>query len=615
MVTRLNVVIARLALALGLVTAVLSPAIGAETIRHAYALVGVPKYPVGFAATDYADPSARTGGHVRVGALGTFDSFNIALAGVKGNIAPFVFNLFEPLMGVSLDEPATQYGLLAEHVVVPDDISSATFRIRAGARWHDGRPVTPEDVIFSFETLKTMSAQFNRYYRDVVEARQTGERDVTFLFGVRHSRILPFVVGELVILPKHWWTGRDAAGMPRDVQQTTLEPPLGSGPYRVAAFEPGRSVTFERVRDYWGAAVPLRRGTENFDGLTVEMFRDDTVLFEAFRAGRLDFRRELDLKRWATGYDLAATRDGSMLRETFPIERFGILRALAFNMRRGPLRDPGFRRALAIAFDFEQMNRLAFHGLLEPGASFFPSTAFAATDPPGDGERALAAKLGAPLDPLPMANPASTGDAGRRRLRVALGLLREAGYRLSGDRLVDAGGRAVVIELLVQDAAAERYLANYIAALEKLGIVVRFRLVDDVQYQNRVRSFDFDLAVHSWAQSHSPGAEQREYWNSTSAGTPGTHNLPGISDPAIDRVVERFVEAPDDDARIAAGRLLDRLLRNGHYVVPLWTERTEYAAYWKRITHPKVMPRYGAAAFPSLWWWSGDAGVVSDTRR
>jgi microcin C transport system substrate-binding protein len=576
--------------------------------RHAISLVGEPKYPEGFTATDYGRSPPPRGGKARVGAMGTFDNFNPAVSGVKGNLAAYLMLLYEPLLWASADEPTTEYGLLAEAVRFPDDISSATFRLRPEARWHDGRAVTAEDVVWSFNVWRRLSPGFNRSFAPVVGVEITGPREVSFRFSTKGDRTLPLYIGQMSVLPKHWWEGRDPTGQPRDIARTTLEPPLGSGPYRLSAFVPGRSLTFERVAGYWGERVPVRAGTYNFATLQIEYFRDSAVMFEAFKADRIDFRREQSLKSWAVGYDTPALADGRIRRASYGIERLGIVRAFAFNLRRQKFADWRVRKALATAFSFDEINRTAFHGLLQRGGSYFPGTDLEATGAPDERERQLLAAIGRDVPNEVLANISGRSPLERPRgnLRKALGLLKQAGYRLDGNRLVSAGGEQLALEFLLQDAALEKLAAAYADNLGKLGIDVRIRVVDDVQYQNRLRTHDFDLVVQSWVQGHAPGSEQRDYWGSASADRRGANNVGGVRDPVIDNLVELLIHAGSREELVTAGRLLDRVLRASQIAIPINVESRELVAWQERIAPPANMPRYAASGFPELWHWKGE---------
>jgi microcin C transport system substrate-binding protein len=584
---------------------------------HAISLTGPPKYPPGFARPDYVNPDAPKGGRVRIGALGTFDNFNPFVSGVKGNLAAYLLMIYEPLLTPSLDEPTTEYGLLAEAVGVPEDHSAVAFRLRPEARWHDGKAVSAEDVVFSLETWKTHSPQFSRYFQKVVSAEITGPREVLLRFSEGGDPSLPLYVGQMPVLPKHWWEGTDAQGRRRDVTLTTLEPPLGSGPYRLKAFTPGRTLSYERVTDYWGAAAPLRIGTENFDRVDIEYYRDANVLFEAFKADRIDIRRENSLKNWSVGYDSPAVREGRILRETFPIARLGIAKAFVFNQRRAKLQDLRVRRALALAYGFEDVNRQAFYGLLGKPGSYFPHTEFAADEQAMPEERALFASLGFP-EPDGLWGAWSKGAAipadARARLRAATAQLMAAGYRLDGGRLLNAQGEQLSLEFVLEDSAMDRVASYYAGELHKLGIAAQVRLVDDVQYQNRIRTFDFDIVVHAWVQGHAPGNEQREYWGADSADKRGTNNLAGLTDPLVDALVEKLVRAPTRPDKLTAGQLLDRVLRAKSIGALVGDEDKEFVARWDRFGRPAEIPRYGGASFPTIWWWDGAKAKRTDGR-
>ncbi len=345
--------------------------------RHSLSLFGELKYPAGFKHFDYVNPNAPKGGVARQISLGTFDSFNIAIAGVKGSVAPGVARIYETLMTSSLDEISTEYGLLVEQVSHPDDFTWATYRLRKEARWHDGKPVTPEDVIFSLEQLKKLSPRYGSYYNHVVKAEKVGDQDVKFTFDQPGNRELPVIVGQLMVLPKHWWEGTDKDGKKRDISATTLEPPLGSGPYRIKDFSPGRTLVLERVKDYWGEKLPVNIGQNNFDELRYEFFRDNIVALEAFKADQADWIQENSAKQWATAYDFPAARDKRVLLEEFSMRASGRMQGFVFNLRRDLFKDARFRRAFNYAYDFEEMNKQLFYGQYKRIASYFEGTELA----------------------------------------------------------------------------------------------------------------------------------------------------------------------------------------------------------------------------------------------
>jgi microcin C transport system substrate-binding protein len=576
--------------------------------RHGAALLGEPKYAAGFKHFDYVNPNAPKGGLVRLGVQGSFDSFNIVVAGVKGAAEQGIGRVYETLTTPSLDEPSAAYGLLAEAFSYPDDFSSVTFRLRPEARWHDGRPVTVEDVIFSFEALKANSPQYAFYYGNVVKAEKSGERDVRFTFDETGNRELPQIMGQLVVLPKHWWEGTAPDGRKRDVTQTTLEPPLGSGPYRVKSFEAGRTAAYERVKDYWGANLNVNVGENNFDEIRNEYYRDATVLLEAFKGDRTDFRSENSARNWATGYDFPARHEGKVILEEFPISASGVMQALVLNLRRDKFKDARVRRALNLAFDFEDINKTLLAGQYERVSSYFHGLELAATGLPEGQELAILEKYRDKLPPevftTPYKNPVGgSPEAARNNLREADRLLREAGWQVKDRQRVNAKGEVLSIELLGESPNDERFFLPYKASLERLGIAASVRTVDQVQYVNRVRSFDFDLVTNAWGQSLSPGNEQREFWGSKAADREGSQNLAGIKDPVVDALIEQLIFAKDRGELVAATKALDRVLLAHNYVIPQWTYRFQRTARWDRFSRPETMPRYGAAAFPSIWWY------------
>jgi len=577
--------------------------------RHGLSLFGDLKYPPDFRHFDYVNANAPKGGTLRQITVGTFDNFNPVPAGVKGNLADGTGLLFDTLMAASLDEASSEYGLIAEAARFPSDFSAVTYRLRREARWHDGMPITPEDVIFSFVAFKANSPTYAAYYRHVVKAELTGEREVTFTFDTSRNRELPQIVGQLTVLPKHWFEGRDGSGKPRDVTATTLEPPLGSGAYRIARFEAGRNIVYERVKDYWATEVPVAVGTNNFDQQTFVYFRDINVAFEAFKADQVDWRTENSAKRWATGYDFPAVQEKRVVIETFPLRNVGTMQAYAFNIRRTKFADPRLRRAFNFALNFEQINKELFYGQYRRISSYFDGTELASSGLPEGQERQILEGLRDRVPPevftTPYTNPVGgDAEAVRRNLLEATRLLKEAGYVVRNQRLVDQKtGEPLRVEFLVDDPTYEPFVLFYQPPLERLGIVVAVRAIDDVQYQNRLRQFDFDIIITSWLESLSPGNEQRDYWGSAAADTPGSRNLIGIKNPAVDALIDRIIFANDRAGLVAATRALDRVLLWNHYVVPQWDIDKVRTARWDRFARPDPMPAYGADAFPTIWWW------------
>ena len=584
---------------------------GAEpTWRHALSLFGEVKYPADFKRFDYVNPDAPKGGIARMISIGTFDNFNMAVMGIKGSIAPAATMLYETLMTRSQDEIATEYGLLAEGATHPDDFAWVIYRLRKEARWHDGKPVTPEDVLFSFEVLKQNSPMYSSYYRHVTKAEKIGDLDVKFTFDAPGNRELPTIVGELPVLPKHWWEGSDDQGRKRDVTATTLEKPMGSGPYRIKEFVAGRSIVLERVKTYWGINHPAQVGQNNFDELRFEFFRDNTVALEAFKADQADWISENSAKQWATAYDFPAVADKRVVKQEFPINDSGRMQAFAINLRRDQFKDARVRRAFNYAYDFEEMNKQLFYGQYKRIDSYFYGTELAASGLPQGREleilETVRDKVPAEVFTQPYTNPVGgNSEAVRANLREAMKLLKEAGFEIRDHKLVDTTGKPVTIEILVQDPAAERMALFYKPSLERIGVTTSVRVVDDAQYENRLRSFDFDMIIDQWGESLSPGNEQREFWGSQAADQPGAKNTVGIKNPAIDALIDKVIFAKDRDDLVAATRALDRVLLWNFYVVPQFSYPFARYARWDRFGHAEL-PKYGRSGLPSLWWYDAE---------
>jgi microcin C transport system substrate-binding protein len=594
-----------------------SPAGAAETAsgepawRHALSLFGDIKYPADFKHFDYVNPDAPKGGVARMISLGTFDNFNIAVAGVKGSIAPAAALINETLMARVQDEVATEYGLLAEAAAHPDDFAFVIYRLRKEARWHDGQPVTPDDVIFSIDVLKKYSPMYASYYRHVVKTERTGERDIKFTFDAPGNRELPTIVGELPVLPKHYWEGTDSEGRKRDVSATTLEKPLGSGPYRIREFVAGRSVVLERVKDYWGASLPTQVGQNNFDEMRFEFFRDNTVALEAFKADQADWISENSAKQWATQYDFPAIAEKRVIKEEFPINDSGRMQGFVLNLRREKFKDARLRRAFNYAYDFEEMNKQLFFGQYKRINSYFEGTELACSGLPEGAElqilETVRDKVPAEVFTTPYANPVGGNpEAVRANLRESARLLKEAGFEVRDRKLVDSAGKPVTAEILVQDQPNERIALFYKPSLERIGVTTSIRVVDDAQYENRLRNFDFDIITDLWGESLSPGNEQREFWGSQTANQPGAKNTVGIQDPAVDSLIDKVIFAKDRPTLVAATRALDRVLLWNFYVVPQFTYGFTRYARWDRFSHAEPLPKYGHSGLPSLWWYDAD---------
>ena len=596
--------------------------------RQGLSLFGDLKYPPEFRHFDYVNPQAPKGGRLRFVALGTFDNFNQAIAGVRGLFAAAAGTICDTLMVPSLDEVFAHYGLIAEAISHPPNFASTSFRLRAAARHHDGKPITVEDVIYSFEVYKKFNPFIGAFYRDVVRVEQSGEHEVTFTMDSPGNREMPVILGQLRVLPKHWWEGTDAAGKKRDIGATTLEPPLGNGAYRIKEFVAGRTVTYERVKDYWAKDLNVNIGRDNFDEIRYEYFRDPTVALETFKAGHADWRIENSAKNWATAYDFNAVKDKRVVLEEFAQRDRGMMRAFAFNMRRDKFKDMGVRRAFDFAFDFEKMNKQFFFGQYRRVNSYFEGTELACSGLPQGEELNILEPLRDKVPPevftTPYTNPVGgTSENVRANLREGMRLLREAGYEVRDQELVNVRtGEVLSVEILSVTSdplGAERLILFYKPYLVRLGIDVSVRSVDDVQYENRLRNFDFDIIIATWPQSLSPGNEQRDLWSSQAADTPGSRNYVGIKNPAVDALIERVIFAKSRSELVAATRALDRVLLWNHYVVPQFTDDKVRAARWDRFGRPTPLPEYGASAFPTVWWWdakrAGEIGVLRKAKR
>ncbi|XSG81604.1 MAG: extracellular solute-binding protein [Methyloligella sp. ZOD6] len=592
-----------------LLTAVLAvPPTRAEDVHdHAISLIGEPKYPADFSHFDYVNPDAPKGGRVRMAAIGGFDSLNPVL--YKGASAAGLGLIYESLTASSLDEESTAYGQIAEWISHPDDYSSVTFKLRDGAKWHDGKPITVEDVIYSLEVNKEANPQLGLYYKNVKSAEKTGDRQVTFTFDSKNNRELPFIMGQLTILPKHWWTGKDANGNQRDPLKTTMEPPLGSGPYKIKKVVPGRSISFERVDDYWGKDLPINKGQYNYDTIRFDYYRDQTVAFEAFKAGSLDYHTESSAKNWATAYDFEAVKKGWIVKQEVPVGTAAPMQSFVFNLRRDKFDDVRVRRAFNLAFDFEWSNKNLFFGQYERVGSYFENTELAAPKTLPEGrELEILEEVKEDVPPEVFTqvheNPTTEGKGGLRgNLRKAVKLLNEAGWKVKNGVLTnEKTGEKMQVEFLLVSPLFERIVQPYLRNLEKLGIKGTVRLVDSAQYTRRLQNFNYDIIVNSFAQSRSPGNEQRYYWGSEAADREGSQNLIGIKDPAIDKLIDKVIFAKDRDELIAATHALDRVLLWNDFVVPHWYSPVVRIAYWNRYTQPETLPEL-TPGFLQVWWY------------
>ena len=565
---------------------------------HGLAMHGDLKYPASFTHFEYTNPAAPKGGTVRLNAVGTFDSFNSFI--VKGNGAAGVGFIYDNLMHGTADEAFSQYGQLAESIEVPKDRSWAAFTLRAEAKWHDGKPVSVADVIWTFNTLTTKGTPFYRfYYGNVADVVQTGPRTVRFKFKPGENRELPLILGQLTILPKHYWQNRDFT-------KTTLEPPLGSGPYKIESFEAGRSITYTRIKDWWGENIPVNRGQYNFDTIRYDYYRDSTVALLAFKGGEYDYRAENSSKAWATAYKTPNVEKGLIRKVEINHNRSAGMQAFVINTRRDLFKDRRVRKALAYGFDFEWSNKNLFYGQYSRTRSYFDNSELAATGvPEGDELKLLEPYRGRIPDEVfsQSYNPPKNDGSGnvRRNLRSGGRLLTEAGWRIKDNKRVhEKTGKPLEFEVLLVSPLFERIVLPFAKNLEKLGVAVRVRTVDPSQYRRRIDTFDFDVIVGGAGQSLSPGNEQRSYWGSTAADIEGGRNTIGIKDPVIDELIEKVIAAPDRKALVASVKALDRVLQWGHWVIPHWHAKYDRVAHWDKFGRPRITPIQGNQF---LAWW------------
>ncbi|MBU6234422.1 MAG: extracellular solute-binding protein [Alphaproteobacteria bacterium] len=567
---------------------------------HGLAIHGEPKYKAGFTHFDYVNPDAPKGGTLRLSALGTYDSLNPFI--IKGNPAANVGLIYNTLLTGSSDEPFTEYGDLAATMEVPDDRSSATFNIRPEAKWNDGKDVTADDVVWSYETLKAKGAPFyGAYYSDVDTVTAETPKRVTFKFKKAGNRELPLIVGQLPVLPKHYWATRK-------FEETTLEPPLGSGAYKISAIDAGRSMTFERVKGWWGENLPVNKGRYNFDTIVVDYYRDTTVAVEAFFAGRYDVRQENVAKIWATGYDAPAVKDGRIKKEEIENKLPAGMQGFVMNTRKPVFADRAVRQALQYAFDFEWSNKAMAHGAYKRTASYFENSEYAAKGLPQGRELEILnefkSELPAEVFTQEYKNPATDGSGNARdNLRRAMQILDEAGYTIGTDGVRTKNGVRLSFEIVDNQPEFERWVLPFIRNLKRIGIDANFRVVDDSQYVARMNDFDFDMTVSGFGQSLSPGNEQREFWGSDKADAKGSRNIIGIKNPVVDKLCEKIANAASQEELVATTKALDRVLLWNYFVIPQWHTNVWKVAYWAKFQRPANQAPYGLGITDT--WWAG----------
>ena len=561
-------------------------------------LFGDLKYAPDFKNFDYVNADAPKGGTMRLFSIGTFDTLNPFV--VKGVPAAGIGQIFDTLAVASEDEPGSEYGLVAEKIELAPDRLSVLYTLRNEARFHDGTPMTPEDVIWTFDTLRTKGApSYRSYYGDVTKVEKEGDRGVRFSFKSAENRELPQILGQMPVLSKAYWAGRD-------FEKTTLDPPLGSGPYKIESLDPGRSITYRRVPDYWAADLPVMKGRFNVDTIRYDYYRDATIALEAFKAGQFDVKLENSSKDWATGYDSPALRASLIKKEEIPNGLPSGMQGFAYNLRRPLFQDPRVREALAYAFDFEWSNKNLFYSAYKRTRSYFDNSELAATGVPQGEELKILEKFRGQIpDQVFTAeyDPPKYDGSGNIRdgVRAALKLLKEAGWTFKGEKLVnDETGQPFEFEILLDNPQFERIVLPFAKNLERMGITARVRTVDNAQYQKRMETFDYDMAVVAFGESLSPGNEQREYWGSQSADEQGSRNLMGIKSKVVDELIEELVRSPDRASLVAHTHALDRVLQYGYYLIPHYHIAAFRVAHWDKFRRPAVSPKYAVGL--ETWW-------------
>jgi len=592
----------------------LAPApVSASEPKHGLSAFGDLAYPSDFKNFNYVNPDAPKGGTFSLvgwGGVTTFNSLNNFI--LKGDAAQGLELLFDSLMTRAADEPDAVYGLVAESAEIADDRMSVTFKLRPEAKFNDGSPLTADDVVFSFDALKTKGHPiYAQMVADVEKAEALDPATVRYTFKGSLVRDLPLTVAGLPIFSKEYYSTRDFAA-------TTMEPPLSSGPYKVGKVSQGRTIEYKRNPDYWAKDLPANRGRWNFDTIRYEYFRDRTAALEAFKAGAYDFREEFTSKVWATEYNFPAIRQGKVKKEVVPDETPSGTQGFFINTRREQFQDPRVRKALGLAFDFEWTNRYLFHNLYSRTQSYLENSTLKATGEPSDEERTLLTELGVPVSQEALGQvylpPVTDGSGQDRKLLLeASKLLDEAGWKIKNGVRVNDKGEQLKVEILNFEPAFERVNAPYVKNLQLLGIDAKMRMVDPAQYQQRMKNFDFDTTSQRYTMRDTPGVELRSYFGSDSAKIDGSLNLAGISDPAVDTLIERVIAAKSREELTTASRALDRVLRAGHYWVPHWYKASNSIAYWDRFSRPETKPRYDRGVLDT-WWYDKDKAAKLEAK-
>jgi microcin C transport system substrate-binding protein len=581
-------------------TAIAAAAEEAPQPMHAVAMHGAPKYGPDFKHVDYVNPDAPKGGEMRLATSGTFDTLNPFV--LKGVSAPGIGMTFQTLTANTDDEAFTRYGLIAETIEMPEDRSWVAFNLRKEAKWNDGKPITADDVVWTFQTLMAKGhPHYRAYYANVKEAKAESPSRVKFTFNMAGNRELPLIVGEMPVVPRHYWEGKN-------FESTTLNPPLGSGPYRVKSIEAGRRITYERVKDWWAADLPINKGQYNFDTIVFDVYRDETVLLQALFSGNYDFRNEHIAKAWAVEYDQNPVKEGLIKKEEIKHSLPAGMQAFAYNIRRPLFQDTKVREALGYAFDFEWSNKQFAYGSYYRTKSYFENSELASSGLPQGRELEILEQYRGKIpdevftQEFTVPKTDGSGNGVRENLGKAKQLLNAAGWRLGSKGVLEKDGQEFRFEILTASEAFERWISPFISNLKKLGIQASLRNVDTAQYQHRIENFDFDMTVHTFGQSLSPGNEQRDFWGSDKADVKGSRNIIGIKSPVLDDLVGKLVSAKDREELIAYCHAIDRILLWNYYVIPQFYHDKWRVAYWNKFGHPETTPKYGLGV-PDTWWY------------
>jgi microcin C transport system substrate-binding protein len=575
----------------------------AQAQSYGIAMHGKPKYANGFTHFEYVNPDAPKGGSYAYSALGTYDSLNGFIT--KGVSAQGIGLIYQSLMTSSSDEPFSKYGEIAKSISVAPDNMSVTFQLHDQAQWHDGKAITADDVIWTFNTLMEKGSPFYKgYYADIDRVEGTGQT-MTFHFKTAENKELPLIVGALTILPKHYWEGRA-------FDETTLEAPLGSGPYTISKIDAGKSIIYNRVSDWWAADLPVNKGRYNFDQIRIEYYRDATVALEALFANDYDLREEYIAKTWATGYDNDIVTSGRIVKDKIRNQKPAGMQAFIMNNRRDVFQDREVRRALQLAFDYEWSNKQFAFGAYTRTDSYFEKSELASSGVPMGRELEILSEfkdqLPSELFTTPYTNPTTDGSgSNREQLRMAMTILDDAGYKLGADKIRahETTGTRLSFEIMHRQAEFERWVLPFIRNLKRIGVEAKFRVIDTPQFVDRMTNFDFDMTVGGAAQSLSPGNEQLEYWHSSKANTPGSRNYMGISNPVVDALVMQVINAPSREELVHRTRALDRVLLWGYHSIPQWHINSWRVAHWDKFGKPDTQAPYDLGAMDT-WWIKAD---------